>query len=170
MSRHARSLSDVTNASLSTLATFWVALFALVGAVELALDASVEMVGVRTPLMIAWLGAAVAAVATRALPERARTPALLGVVLALAAGTVLTREATGLVAPWIQITMTGGMATMAVGLLLPYQVVPYFVWRQSPWVRLRLEYNYHNGNLMPGVHRAIAQVIFAAGPHKHERY
>ena len=125
MSRHARSLSDVTSASLSTLATFWVALFALVGAVELLLDSSVDLVDVRTPLMVAWLAAAVAAVATRALPERARTPALLGVVLALAAGTVLAREATGLIAPWIQITMVGGMATMAVGLLLPYQVVPW---------------------------------------------
>lgn len=125
MSRHARSLSDITHTSLSTLATFWVALFALVGAVDLLLDTSVEMVDVRTPLMVAWLGAAVAAVSTRLLPERVRTPALLGVVLVLALGTVLTREATGLVAPWIQITMVAGMATMAVGLLLPYQVVPW---------------------------------------------
>ncbi len=125
MSRHARSLSDVTSASLSTLATFWVALFALVGAVDLLLDTSVDMVDVRTPLMVGWLVAAVAAVTTRVLPERARTPALLGVVVALAAATVLTREATGLVAPWIQITLVAGMATMSVGLLLPYQVVPW---------------------------------------------
>jgi len=51
-----------------------------------------------------------------------------------------------------------------------YQVVPYLVWWQSPWLRFRLEYNYHDGNAMKTVHRAIVQVVFAAGPHKHERY
>ena len=51
-----------------------------------------------------------------------------------------------------------------------YQVAPYFTWRQSPWVHIHLEYNYLNGTLIPATHRAIVQVIFAAGPHKHDRY
>ncbi len=51
-----------------------------------------------------------------------------------------------------------------------YQVVPYLVWWQSPWLRFRLEYNYHDGNAMKAAHRAILQVVFAAGPHKHDRY
>ncbi len=51
-----------------------------------------------------------------------------------------------------------------------YQVVPYLIWFQSPWARVRLEYNYHDGNAMQAVHRVIFQVVFAAGPHKHERY
>ncbi len=51
-----------------------------------------------------------------------------------------------------------------------YQVVPYLIWWQSPWLRFRLEYNYHDGNAMKAAHRAILQVVFAAGPHKHDRY
>lgn len=54
--------------------------------------------------------------------------------------------------------------------LLLYQVVPYLTIWQSPWVRIRLEYNYLDGRQMKAVHRAIAQVVFAAGPHKHDRY
>lgn len=54
--------------------------------------------------------------------------------------------------------------------LLVYQVVPYLTIWQSPWVRIRFEYNYLDGKGIQGTHRAIAQVIFAAGPHKHDRY
>jgi hypothetical protein len=54
--------------------------------------------------------------------------------------------------------------------LLLYQVAPYITFWQSPWVRMRLEYNYLDGKSIQGVHRFIAQVIFAAGPHKHDRY
>lgn len=51
-----------------------------------------------------------------------------------------------------------------------YQVAPYFTWWQSPWAKLHLEYWYTDGDLIKGVHTAIVQVVFAAGPHKHERY
>jgi hypothetical protein len=60
-------------------------------------------------------------------------------------------------------------------------VAPYITWWQSPWVRLRLEYDYIDraGFLADDgatwidtdpEHRVIFQVTFAAGPHKHERY
>ncbi len=51
-----------------------------------------------------------------------------------------------------------------------YQVSPYLVWWQSPWARIRVEYEYLDGDLLPATHRGIVQVVFAAGPHKHERY
>jgi hypothetical protein len=51
-----------------------------------------------------------------------------------------------------------------------YQVAPYLTWWQSPWARVRLEYNYLDGTILPPTHRAIVQVVFAAGPHKHDRY
>ncbi|MDX9999872.1 MAG: hypothetical protein RBU30_01115 [Polyangia bacterium] len=54
--------------------------------------------------------------------------------------------------------------------LLVFQVVPYLTIWQSPWVKIRLEYNYQDGKSIKGTHRAIAQVVFAAGPHKHDRY
>ena len=55
--------------------------------------------------------------------------------------------------------------------LYRYQIVPYLTWWQSPWVRLRLQYNYLDGN--PGFipDRVLRlQFIWAAGPHKHDRY
>ncbi len=52
-----------------------------------------------------------------------------------------------------------------------WQVGPYITWYQSPWVRFRLEYNHEDGRSMePPVDRLMLQCIFAAGPHKHERY
>ena len=51
-----------------------------------------------------------------------------------------------------------------------YQIAPYMTWWQSPWAKIRLEYNYMDGDLIKGAHRAIVQVVFAAGPHKHDRY
>jgi hypothetical protein len=53
-----------------------------------------------------------------------------------------------------------------------WQVAPYITWWQSEFVRFQLEYNYADGQGMseePG-HAVYFQVVFAAGPHKHERY
>lgn len=60
-------------------------------------------------------------------------------------------------------------------------VEPYITWWQSPWVRFRLQGDYIHwaGKLaddgvtwMDGKpeYRALLQVTFSAGPHKHERY
>lgn len=49
-------------------------------------------------------------------------------------------------------------------------LVPYITWWQSPWVRLRLEYNFHQPISGDPDHGLIFQVTYAAGPHKHERY
>ncbi len=51
-----------------------------------------------------------------------------------------------------------------------WAAVPYITWWQSPWVRFRLEYNYINWADAPEEHRAILQMTFSAGPHKHDRY
>ncbi|MHB2150706.1 hypothetical protein ACX8XP_16760 [Calditrichota bacterium LG25] len=52
-----------------------------------------------------------------------------------------------------------------------YQVVPYITWWQSHWVRLRLQYNYSDGNVpLQTRHLIRLQLTWAAGPHKHERY
>ena len=120
-----RSLADVARSSLTTLATFWVAFFGLAGALDLVLDGSVEMAAVREPMIVVWLTGSIAAVATRAFPERMRVPWLLAVAVALAAVTVLARESTGLVAPWIQVTLAAGMLSVAAALCLPYQAVPW---------------------------------------------
>ena len=52
-----------------------------------------------------------------------------------------------------------------------WQVGPYITWYQSPFVRFRLEYNHENGHgMQEPADRVMLQMIFAAGPHKHERY
>ena len=52
-----------------------------------------------------------------------------------------------------------------------WQVGPYVTWHQSPFVRYRLEYNHEDGHGMAEPEdRIMLQMIFAAGPHKHERY
>jgi hypothetical protein len=52
-----------------------------------------------------------------------------------------------------------------------WQVGPYVTWWQSPFVRVRFEIDYLDGNETgPGTLAAILQLTFAAGPHKHERY
>ena len=52
-----------------------------------------------------------------------------------------------------------------------YQIAPYITWHQSPWVRYRLEFNYKSGKRMgEDDKRLMLQCIWAAGPHKHERY
>jgi hypothetical protein len=52
-----------------------------------------------------------------------------------------------------------------------WQVGPYITWWQSPFVKFRAEYNHADGK---GIEHAEdifwLQVIFSAGPHKHERY
>lgn len=52
-----------------------------------------------------------------------------------------------------------------------WQISPYFTWYQSPWVHWRLEYDHQFGKGMgPDDRQLMLQCIFAAGPHKHERY
>jgi len=50
-------------------------------------------------------------------------------------------------------------------------VGPYITWYQSPFVHFRAEYNYQDGDgTGPEENVVWLQCIFAAGPHKHERY
>ena len=50
-------------------------------------------------------------------------------------------------------------------------IAPYVTIWQSPWVKYRLEYNYEFGDYTgPDESRVMFQCVFAAGPHKHERY
>jgi hypothetical protein len=51
-----------------------------------------------------------------------------------------------------------------------FGAVPYITWWQSPWVRLRLEYDYIHWFEGAPEHRVMFQSTFSAGPHKHERY
>jgi len=52
-----------------------------------------------------------------------------------------------------------------------YQIVPYITFWQSHWVKLRLQYNYLDGkNMTEGTQALRLQLVWAAGPHKHERY
>jgi hypothetical protein len=51
------------------------------------------------------------------------------------------------------------------------QVGPYITWWQSPFVKFRIEYDYGNGKGIDSPeHLVWLQCVFAAGPHKHERY
>jgi len=52
-----------------------------------------------------------------------------------------------------------------------WQVGPYLTWNQSPFVHFRLEYNFQDGSgTGPSENTLWLQCIFAAGPHKHDRY
>jgi hypothetical protein len=52
-----------------------------------------------------------------------------------------------------------------------WQICPYITWWQSEWVKFRCEYDYADGRGMERPEHLVAfQAIFAAGPHKHERY
>ena len=52
-----------------------------------------------------------------------------------------------------------------------WQVGPYITWWQSEWVFFRAEYNYAWGEGMENNEHVLwFQTVFAAGPHKHERY
>ena len=49
--------------------------------------------------------------------------------------------------------------------------VAYATWSQSPWVHWRVEFDHQmNGDLGPDDDTVWLQCVFAAGPHKHERY
>ena len=51
------------------------------------------------------------------------------------------------------------------------QIGPYITWWQSPFVKFRIEYDYGNGKGIESPEHVVwLQCIFAAGPHKHERY
>ena len=56
-----------------------------------------------------------------------------------------------------------------------WQIGPYITWWQSPWVKFRFEVTYadrylDHSRFGPGELTCALQLIFAAGPHKHERY
>jgi len=52
-----------------------------------------------------------------------------------------------------------------------WQIGPYLTWHQSPFVKCRLEYNHlEDKEIEADEDVLMIQVIFAAGPHKHERY
>jgi len=52
-----------------------------------------------------------------------------------------------------------------------WQISPYITWWQSPFVKFRTEYDYSNGKGIENPEHVIwLQLIFSAGPHKHERY
>ena len=52
-----------------------------------------------------------------------------------------------------------------------WQVGPYITWWQSPFVRFRFETDYSDGHRTgPADWTCALQAVFAAGPHKHERY
>ena len=52
-----------------------------------------------------------------------------------------------------------------------WQIGPYITWQQSPFVKFRCEYDHADGHGMEKPEDVIwLQMIFAAGPHKHERY
>ena len=52
-----------------------------------------------------------------------------------------------------------------------WQVGPYFAWKQSEWVLFRCEYDHADGRGMEKPEDILwFQILFAAGPHKHERY
>ncbi|MEJ2722834.1 MAG: hypothetical protein P8181_17100, partial [bacterium] len=47
----------------------------------------------------------------------------------------------------------------------------WLTWWQSPFVKFRGGYSYENGTgTGPNTHYVMLQMVFAAGPHKHERY
>jgi len=52
-----------------------------------------------------------------------------------------------------------------------WQIGPYITFWQSPFVKFRAEYDYSDGRgIQASEHVVWLQAIFAAGPHKHERY
>jgi hypothetical protein len=52
-----------------------------------------------------------------------------------------------------------------------YLIAPYLTWAQSEFVQFRLEFDHEWGhNTGPEDNRLMFQAVFAAGPHKHDRY
>jgi len=65
------------------------------------------------------------------------------------------------------------LSPLAVNSDNPYlwQISPYITWWQSPFLKFRAEYDYSNGKGIENPeHIFWLQCVFAAGPHKHERY
>ncbi|NOZ84937.1 MAG: hypothetical protein GXP49_01485 [Deltaproteobacteria bacterium] len=51
-----------------------------------------------------------------------------------------------------------------------WQAVGYLTWWESPWVRTRFQYAHKDGDDQEPEDLFVIQVVFAAGPHKHDRY
>jgi hypothetical protein len=52
-----------------------------------------------------------------------------------------------------------------------FQITPYITWWQSPFVKFRVEYDYNDSKGLDFPEHVVwLQCVFAAGPHKHERY
>jgi hypothetical protein len=52
-----------------------------------------------------------------------------------------------------------------------WMISPYITWYKTPFVHYRMEFNHiDNGDISDNENRLMFQVVFAAGPHKHERY
>lgn len=52
-----------------------------------------------------------------------------------------------------------------------WMISPYVTWYKTPFVHYRMEFNHiDNGSLLEDENKLTFQVVFAAGPHKHERY
>lgn len=52
-----------------------------------------------------------------------------------------------------------------------WQLSPYLTWEQSPFVHFRVEYDYANVRGLDIADNVVwLQCVFAAGPHKHDRY
>jgi hypothetical protein len=67
----------------------------------------------------------------------------------------------------------GGLPPLAVGTSHAYRWLTgsWVTWWQSPFVKFRVGYSFESGrDLGPEVHSVTLQTVFAAGPHKHERY
>lgn len=117
-----QSLAEAARSTLTSLAAYWLTLWALTGALDILLDTGVEMAPVREPLMIAWFGASIALFAARFFSRGPRVAALLGLTAGLGAYTVLLHTLTGLVAPWLQITIAAGMVLTSFGFLADVRV------------------------------------------------
>jgi len=65
------------------------------------------------------------------------------------------------------------LSPLAVTTKNPYlwQLGPYVTWWQSPFVKFRVEYDHSDGKGIDNPEDIVwLQLIFSAGPHKHERY
>lgn len=52
-----------------------------------------------------------------------------------------------------------------------YEIVPYIIWWQSHWVKVRLEYEHlYNKKIDETDKQLKLQIVWAIGPHKHDRY
>lgn len=118
------SLSLVARSTLTAVAAYWAALWVFGGAVDLILDSSVEMAPVKQPLLLGWLLVALALLAARFTPESIRVPAVIGLTVSLAVGTALAHHLSGLIAPWIQISIAAGMVLTSVGFVFPARLFP----------------------------------------------